>query len=149
MELVLLEKIANLGVLGDKVNVKPGYGRNYLLPAGKAVRATADNIAKFEAKRAELERAAKAELDKAQARATSMGDLLVTVAAKASDEGKLFGSVGTREIADAVVATGIALEKSEVLFSDGALREIGEYEVQVRLHTDVTVSIKVIIVADE
>ena len=149
MEVILLEKVQNLGELGDKVKVKPGYGRNYLVPSGKATPATAENVAAFEQRRAELEKAQAERLGSAEARAEQLRDKTVTIKAKAGTEGKLYGSVGTREIADAVSATGVALEKHEVLLPDGALRETGEHEVALHLHSDIDVSIKVVVEAEE
>jgi len=149
MEVILLEKVQNLGDLGDKVKVKPGYGRNYLVPSGKATPATAENIALFEQRRAELEKAQAERLGTAEARAVALRDTEVTIKAKAGTEGKLYGSVGTREIADAVSATGVTLEKHEVLLPDGALRETGEHEVALHLHSDIDVSIKVVVEAEE
>ena len=135
MEVILLEKIANLGNLGDKVAVKAGYARNFLLPFGKATPATADNVAAFEARRAELEKIAAEKKAEAEARAAKLADLTVTIAANAGEEGKLFGSIGTRDIADAVTAAGVAIEKSEVRLPDGALRTVGEFDIDVQLHT--------------
>ena len=149
MEVILLEKVQNLGDLGDKVKVKPGYGRNYLVPSGKATPATAENVALFEQRRAELEKAQAERLGTAEARAVALRDTEVTIKAKAGTEGKLYGSGGTREIADAVSATGVALEKHEVLLPDGALREIGEHEVALHLHSDLDLSIKVVVEAEE
>ncbi|MET0335167.1 MAG: 50S ribosomal protein L9 [Rhizobacter sp.] len=148
MKLILLQKVTNLGVLGDQVNVKPGYGRNYLVPQGKAVPATAANVAEFEAKRADYEAKAKSIHDDASGRATKFEGASVTVAANASTEGKLFGSVGAREIADAFTAAGLPLEKSEVILTDGAFRNIGEYDVLVKLHADVETTVKVTVVAE-
>ncbi len=148
MELILLQKVTNLGVLGDKVNVKPGYGRNYLVPQGKAVPATAANIAEFEAKRAEYEAKAKSVHDDAEARAAKLEGASVTIKANASTEGKLFGSVGPRDIADAFTAAGMPLEKSEVIMGEGALRNIGEYELVAKLHADVQAAIKVVVEAE-
>ncbi|MCJ8170225.1 50S ribosomal protein L9 [Atopomonas sediminilitoris] len=147
MEVILLQRIANLGNLGDKVNVKSGYGRNFLLPQGKAVVANAANLEAFEARRAELEKAAAAELASAQARADELAELVVTITANAGDEGKLFGSIGTRDIADALTAAGIAVEKAEIRLPEGALRNVGEYDIAVHLHTDVDAAIKVVVVA--
>ncbi len=147
MEVILLEKIANLGNLGDKVNVKSGFGRNFLLPQGKAVMANAANLEAFEARRAELEKAAADKLASAQARANELAELVVTITANAGDEGKLFGSIGTRDIADALTAAGIAVEKAEIRLPEGALRNTGEYDVAVHLHTDVDAAIKVVVVA--
>lgn len=147
MQLILLQKVKNLGVLGDKVNVKPGYGRNYLVPQGKAVAATADNLAQFEQRRAEFEAKANQVLTGAEARKAALEGASVTISANASPEGKLFGSVGPRDIAEAFSAAGKPLEKSEVIMGEGALRHIGEFEVQVHLHADVHTMVKVIITA--
>lgn len=148
MEVILLEKVANLGALGDKVKVKPGYGRNYLVPYGKAVPASEENIKAFEARRAELEKAAEERLAEAQARAEQLNELAVTIAAKAGDEGKLFGSVGVRDIADAITAAGPEVNKSEVRLPEGPLRTTGEFDVELHLHSDVSVQVKVSIVAE-
>lgn len=148
MELILLQKVTNLGVLGDKVNVKPGYGRNYLVPQGKAVPATAANLAEFEAKRAEYEAKAKAEHSEAESRSAKLEGASVTIRANASTEGKLFGSVGPRDIADAFTAAGLPLEKSEVVMGEGAIRNIGEYEVIAKLHADIETTIKVVVEAE-
>jgi large subunit ribosomal protein L9 len=148
MELILLQKVTNLGILGDKVNVKPGYGRNYLVPQGKAVPATAANVAEFEAKRADYEAKAKALHDGAEGRAAKLEGASVTISANAATEGKLFGSVGPRDIADAFTAAGLPLEKSEVIMGEGALRNIGEYDIVVKLHADVQTTVKVIVVAE-
>jgi large subunit ribosomal protein L9 len=145
MELILLEKVQNLGDLGDKVNVKPGYGRNYLVPTGKAVPATAANIAEFEARRKELEKAALAKLSTAEERLAALEGFEVTLTANASEEGKLFGSIGPREIAIAVTEKGIELSKSEVIMGEGPIRYTGENEVLVHLHADVETGIKVIV----
>ena len=148
MELILLQKVTNLGVLGDKVNVKPGYGRNYLVPQGKAVPATAANVAELEAKRAEYEAKAKAVHDEAEGRAAKLEGASVTITANAATEGKLFGSVGPRDIADAFTAAGLPLEKSEVIMGEGALRNVGEYEIVVKLHADVQTTVKVVVQAE-
>lgn len=148
MEVILLEKVANLGTLGDKVKVKSGYGRNFLLPYGKAVAATAENLQAFEARRAELEKAAAEKLSTAQSRAEALEGQSFTIASKAGDEGKLFGSIGVRDIADAVTAGGTDVEKSEVRLPEGPLRAVGEYEIELQLHSDVTVAIKLAVVAD-
>lgn len=148
MEVILLEKIKNLGALGAKVNVKPGYGRNFLIPQGKAVPATEKNVAEFEARRAELERKANEQLSDAQARAERVGALAVVIAAKAGDEGKLFGSVGTRDIAEAISKLGEAVDKSEVRLPLGALRSTGDYDIDLQLHPEVTVTVKVTVVAE-
>ena len=145
MKLILLQKVVNLGGLGDKVDVKPGYGRNYLVPYGKAVPATAANVAAFEAKRAEYEAKAASVLAAAQARLAGFEEASVTITANASTEGKLFGSVGARDIAEAFTAAGHKLEKSEVVMSDGPIRRTGEFEVTVHLHADVETKVKVIV----
>ncbi len=148
MEVILLEKVANLGNLGDKVNIKGGYARNFLLPQGKATVATAENVAAFEARRAELEKAAAGKKAAAEGRAAQLSGLVVTLGAHAGDEGKLFGSIGTRDIAEAVSAAGYPLEKAEVRLPNGALRNTGEFDVAVHLHTDVETTLKLIIVAE-
>lgn len=145
MELILLQKVTNLGNLGDKVNVKPGYGRNYLVPHGKAVPATAANIAEFEAKRAEYEAKAAAIHDEATKRIAALTDASVTIYANASTEGKLYGSIGPRDIAEALTKAGTPVEKSEVVMGEGAFRHIGEFEVMVHLHADVETPVKVIV----
>ena len=145
MELILLEKVQNLGDLGDKVNVKPGYGRNYLVPSGKAVPATAANIAEFEARRTELEKAALAKLSTAEERLGALVGLEIILTANAGEEGKLFGSIGPREIADAVTAKGIELSKASVIMGEGPIRYTGENEVLIHLHADVETEIKVIV----
>jgi len=149
MQVILLEKIRNLGELGDCVDVANGYGRNYLLPQGKAVPATKENLEKFEARRAELEAKAAEVLAAAQARAEKINELTVTIEAYAGDEGKLFGSVGTRDIAEAATKAGVELNKSEVRLPHGALRQTGEYEIECHLHSDVTATLKLNIVAEE
>jgi large subunit ribosomal protein L9 len=141
MQVILLEKIRNLGTVGDKVSVKPGYSRNYLIPRGKAVSATPANVAKFEARRVELEKMATEVLAAAQQRATKMSNLTVTMRAKAGDEGKLFGSIGIREIIKAIQAAGHDVQKSEVALPEGAIRKIGEYPITLQLHSDVSVTI--------
>lgn len=145
MDLILLQKVQNLGNLGDKVSVKPGYGRNYLVPYGKAVPATAANLADFEQRRAEFEAKANAVLAEAQARKAKLEGGSVTIKANASAEGKLFGSVSTRDIAEAFTAAGLPLEKSEVVMGEGPLRRIGEFDVQVVLHADVELTVKVVV----
>ena len=146
MNVILLEKIHKLGDLGDHVKVKPGFGRNYLVPYGKAVPATAENIKAFEQRRAELEKAAAERLKAAQSRAEALDGSTVTIQAKASEERKLFGSIGIRDIAEAVSANGTAIEKSEVLLPEGPIRVTGEYQIGLQLHTDVQVSINLNIV---
>lgn len=148
MEVILLESIGKLGKLGDKVSVKGGFGRNYLVPQGKAVPATGDNVARFEERRAELEKAAADKLATAQARAEQLNDLELSVVAKAGDEGKLFGSIGTRDIADAITGAGIEVEKSEVRLPAGVIRAIGEFDIAVQLHPEVTAHLKLIVVAE-
>jgi large subunit ribosomal protein L9 len=148
MELILLEKVQNVGDLGDKVNVKPGFGRNYLVPQGMAVPATAENIAQFEERRAELEKAAAAKLGTAEARQTALEGVSVEITANASEEGKLYGSIGPREIADAVTALGYTLNKSEVIQGEGPIRNTGEYEVLVQLHADIETTITVNVLAE-
>lgn len=148
MEVILLERVENLGNLGDKVNVKPGYGRNFLIPGGKAQAATADNVAAFEARRAELEKNAEEVLTTAEARKTALEAVKVTILANAGEEGKLFGSVGPADIASAVIAAGIDIEKKEVRMPEGPLREVGEFEVGIHLHTDINTSLTVIIEAE-
>ncbi len=148
MDVILLEKVGKLGGLGDKVTVKSGFGRNFLVPYGKAVPANAANIAEFEARRADLEKAAAEKLGVAQARAEELNDKAVTITSKAGDEGKLFGSIGVRDVADAVSAAGIELGKSEVRLPEGPIRDIGEYDVAIQLHSDVTAMIKLSVVAE-
>ncbi|HQV22956.1 MAG: 50S ribosomal protein L9 [Moraxellaceae bacterium] len=148
MEVILLEKVANLGALGSKVNVKAGYGRNFLIPQGKAVPATAANLEAFEARRAELERQEAEILAAAQARAEQLATLAVVIAAKSGDEGKLFGSVGTRDIADAITTAGIAVVKTEVRLPNGALRNTGEYKIALQLHSDVMAEVALTVVAE-
>ena len=149
MEVILLENISNLGGLGDKVDVKPGFGRNYLIPQGKAVPATAEAVAEFEARRAELEAAAAEAQATAEQRAEAINALgLITISANAGEEGKLFGSIGTRDIAEAVSAAGAEIDKAEVRLPEGALREIGEYEVDIQVHGDVTAIVAIAVVPE-
>ncbi|WP_328189538.1 50S ribosomal protein L9 [Marinobacter sp. OP 3.4] len=148
MEVILLEKVANLGSLGDKVKVKAGYGRNFLLPYGKAVAATEENLKAFEERRAELEKAAADKQAAAQSRAEALEGQSFTISSKAGDEGKLFGSIGVRDIADAITAAGTDVEKSEVRLPEGPIRVTGEYEIELQLHTDVTVTVQLAVVAD-
>jgi len=149
MEVILLEKIANLGALGDRVTVKAGYGRNYLIPQAKAVAATADNIEAFESRRVELEKEAAQILSAAEARATAVAALELTISANAGEEGKLFGSVGARDIAQAAAEAGVELDRSEIRLPDGPVREVGEYAIEVGLHPEVETSLKVIVVPEE
>lgn len=146
MQVILLEKIAKLGNLGDKVSVKPGYGRNYLIPQGKAVSATAEKLAEFEQRRAELERKEAEVLAAAQARAEAIANLALTIAQKAGDEGRLYGSIGTKDIADAATAAGVAIDKQEVRLPSGPIRHTGDFEITVHLHGDVdgTLALKVV-----
>ena len=148
MEVILLEKIANLGNLGEKVTIKAGYGRNYLVPQGKAVAATAEKIKEFEARRAELEKIAADKLSVAQARGDALSKLEIIITHKAGDEGKLFGSVGTQTIADAITAAGAKVDKNEVRLPEGVIRHIGEYEIDINVHTDVVVTVPVKVVAE-
>ena len=149
MEIILLQKVENVGSIGDRVRVKSGYARNFLIPQGKATLATAANIAKFEVRRAELEAKAAAELAVAQGRAKKLEGLVIKITMQAGAEGKLFGSVGTVDIADAVGKHGVEIERSEVRLAEGPLRTAGEHEVNLHLHTDVDVLLKVVIEAEE
>lgn len=147
MKIILLEKIKNLGGIGTAVSVKPGYARNFLIPKGKAVRATASNLARIETERAELEKKEHDTLAKAEARKEALAKLaMITLPAKASEEGKLFGSIGTRDIAIALTKAGVEVNRSEVSLPQGVLRLIGEYEIALQLHTDVATTIKVKVV---
>lgn len=148
MEIILLEKIAKLGNLGDKVSVKPGYGRDYLIPQGKAVSATAEKLAEFEQRRADLEKKAAEDLAAAQARAEAIGNTPVTIAQKAGDEGRLYGSIGTRDIAEAATKAGVKIEKHEVRLPSGAIRHTGDYEIAIHLHGDVNATLALKVVAE-
>ncbi|HDS0922213.1 TPA: 50S ribosomal protein L9 [Stenotrophomonas maltophilia] len=148
MKLILIQKVTNLGGLGDIVDVKPGYGRNFLVPKGKALPATAANVAELEEKRAEYQAKADSILADAEARKAALEGKSVTVAANASTEGKLFGSVGPRDIAEAFTKAGLPLEKSEVILGEGAFRNVGEYEVIIHLHADVETTVKVVVEAE-
>jgi len=149
MDVILLEKVGKLGKIGDKVSVKSGFGRNFLIPQGKALPANEKNLAEFEARRAELEAAAADKAAVANARAEKLAELgTVTINAKAGDEGKLFGSIGTRDIADAVTSAGVEVSKAEVKLPEGALRELGEYDIDLQVHTEIFQTIKVVIVAE-
>ncbi len=148
MDVILLEKVANLGNLGDKVIVKSGYGRNFLIPFGKAVPANKANVEAFEARRADLETAATAKLGTAEKRASEMSEIELTLTAKAGDEGKLFGSIGPRDLAEAITSAGVKVAKSEIRLTDGPLRAVGEYDIGVQLHTDVAATIRIIIEAE-
>jgi large subunit ribosomal protein L9 len=149
MDLILLEKVTNLGDLGDLVKVKSGFGRNYLVPHGKAVPATKNNLAEFEVRRAELEAAAHDRLGQAQSRQSGLAELVVEISANASDEGNLYGSIGPREVASAVSALGHEISKAEVTMGEGPLRTVGEFDVVVQLHADVETRLKVIITPEE
>jgi large subunit ribosomal protein L9 len=148
VNIILLERIVNLGDLGDEVAVKSGFARNFLIPKGKAVRASKENRAVFEARRAELERVAQERMGEAQGRAAKLNGVVVTISAKAGDEGKLYGSVGTQDIADALVAQGADVAKSEIRMPAGVIRVVGEYSIDVHLHTDVNVAVKVVVVPE-
>ncbi len=148
MQLILLQNVQNLGKLGDKVDVKPGYGRNFLVPHGKAVPATATNLADFEAKRADYEAKATATLEGAEARKAALDGVEVTITANAAAEGKLYGSVSPRDIAEALTKIGHKVEKSEVVLGEGPLRRTGEHEVVVHLHADIEAIVKVIVVGE-
>ncbi len=148
MEVILLEKIRNLGDLGDQVSVANGYGRNYLVPKGKAVPATKSNIEQFETRRAELQKQAAELLATAEARAEKLNELVVTITANAGDEGKLFGSIGTKDVADAVTAAGVEVAKAEVRMPHGVIRNTGEFSIELHLHTDVVATITVAVVGE-
>tara|TARA_Y100000296_G_scaffold17402_1_gene20583 strand:+ start:303 stop:749 length:447 start_codon:yes stop_codon:yes gene_type:complete len=148
MQIILLEKIANLGSLGDQVTVRPGYARNFLFPQGKAVPATKANVEQFEARRAELEAQAADKLSAAQSRAEKIEEIELSAAVKAGDEGKLFGSLGNRDIADLASAAGVELAKSEVLLPEGPVRQVGEYDITIRLHPEVEAVLKLHVVAE-
>jgi large subunit ribosomal protein L9 len=149
MEIILLEKVENLGNLGDKATVRPGYARNYLIPQGKAKYATPENIAEFESRRAELEMAAADALIAARARKEKLEELELSVTAKAGGEGKLFGSVGAADIAAAITAAGIEVHKREVRLLEGALRQTGEYEIGLHLHSEVNATIKLTVLSED
>ncbi|MGM0701166.1 50S ribosomal protein L9 [Halomonas faecis] len=148
MEVILLDKIGKLGSLGDQVNVKPGYGRNYLVPYGLAVPATKDNVAAFEAQRAELEAQAAERKAEAETRAAQLADIELSLVAKAGDEGKLFGSIGPRDLAEAISSAGIDVAKSEVRMPEGPIRATGEYDVDLHLHAEVDATVRVVVVAE-
>ena len=148
MNVILLEKVGKLGNLGDQVAVKSGFGRNFLIPYGKAVPATKGNVEAFEARRAELEKAAAEKKAIAETRAEKLAELSVTIAANSGDEGKLFGSIGTRDIADAISAAGVEVNKSEVRLPEGAIRECGEFEIAIQLHSDVTQAVKLAVIPE-
>lgn len=149
MEVILLEDIANLGELGEKVSVKSGYGRNFLIPQHKAVPATKQNIVEFEARRAELEKIANEKLAVAKARAEKVNALSITLTTKAGDEGKLFGSITVRDIADAAASRGVEIEKNEIQMPDGPIRQLGDFEIAIQLHADVVAELKVGVIAED
>jgi large subunit ribosomal protein L9 len=149
MDVILLTKVANLGNIGDRVKVKSGYGRNFLLPKGKATLATPENVKKFEARRAELEKLAREQLQDAQSRAAALKDFKLAITAKAGTEGKLFGSIGTADIAEACTKSGFKVARSEVRLPNGPLRMVGEHTIALHLHTDVDVELPVVITAEE
>jgi len=149
MEVILLETVENLGAIGDKVKVKSGYGRNYLLPKGKATLATPEKLAEFEARRAELERKATEELSLAQERASKLSGMAVSITARAGVEGKLFGSLGTIDIAEAFTEAGVEVQRSEVRLPDGPLRSAGEHAVELHLHSEVNATVTINVVAEE
>lgn len=149
MEVILLEKVRNLGSLGDRVKVKPGFGRNFLIPQSKAVFATPANIASFEARRAELEKKEQQGLAKAEQRAAAINDLTIEIKAMASDEGKLYGSVGINEIKDALTAKSVEISKREIVLPEGPFHSIGSYEVEIHVHSDVIATLKINIVSDK
>lgn len=143
MEVILLEKIRNLGDLGDSVNVKAGYGRNFLIPQGKAVFATPANIAVFEERRAELEKKAKQLLSQAEQRAAKISDTKLEITVQASEEGKLYGSIGPVEIEHALEEKGLEIQKREIVMPEGPIHYIGDYQVEIHLHTDVIANLEV------
>jgi large subunit ribosomal protein L9 len=149
MEVILLDKIAKLGGLGDKVTVKSGYARNFLLPKGKAVFASKANVEHFEARRADLEKKLAEQLTASEARAAKLTELAeITIASKAGDEGKLFGSIGTRDIADAITEAGVEVVKAEVRLPLGSIRETGEFDIVIHVHNDVDATVKVVVIAE-
>ena len=148
MQIILLEKIANLGALGDQVTVRPGYARNYLFPQGKAIPATKTNVEQFEARRAELESQAATKLAEAESRKEKIEDMELSIAVKAGDEGKLFGSLGNRDIAELATHAGLELAKSEVRLPEGPIRQVGEYEISIQLHAEVSATLSLHVVAE-
>ena len=148
MNIILLERVRNLGELGEEVTVSPGYGRNFLIPKGKAVPASDSHRARFEAQRAELEKVAQERLAAAQARAKTLEGMAVTIAARSSEEGRLYGSIGTREIADAITEKGVEVNKAEVRLPEGAIRNTGEFNVELGLHSELVVTVKVTVIAE-
>lgn len=148
MDVILLDKLGKLGDLGDKVTVKAGYGRNYLVPYGLAVPATKENVDAFEARRAELESQAALRKAEAENRAQQLSEIELSLVAKAGDEGKLFGSIGPRDLADAIASAGIDVAKSEVRMPEGPLRQTGEYDIALQLHSEVSASVRVVVTAE-
>ncbi len=149
MQVILLQRVVNLGKLGETVDVKAGYGRNYLIPQGKALPANEANLAKFEARRAELEAIEAKELAEAKARVEALADVNVIMRAKVGDEGKLFGSIGTRDIADALTKSGLPVDRVEVKLPEGSFRQVGEYKVTIQLHHDISADILVTILSED
>ena len=149
MDVILLTKVANLGTIGDRVKVKSGYGRNFLLPKGKATLATPENVKKFEARRAELEKIAREQLQDAESRAEAFKDFKLQITAKAGTEGKLFGSIGTADIAEACTKAGHKLARAEVRLPTGPLRTVGDHTITLHLHTDIDVQLPVVITAED
>jgi len=147
MQVILLEKVRNLGNLGDKVNVKAGYSRNYLIPQNKAVYATEKNVEHFNARRAELEKKAKSDLAKAEQRAAKLNDITIVIKAQASDEGKLYGSVGPNEVKDALLAQSVEVSKREIVMPEGPLHSVGQYVIEIHVHSDVIANLQLEIVA--
>ena len=148
MNIILLERVRNLGDLGAEVSVRPGYARNFLIPQGKAARATKENRERFEVQRAELEKGAQERLDSAKSRGEKLLGAAISLAARASEEGRLYGSIGTREIADALTERVAEVSKAEVRMPEGAIRQVGEFDIELGLHTDVVVTIKVTVIAE-
>ena len=148
MEVILLESVQKLGELGDKVAVKSGYGRNFLIPQKKAVPATAENLQQFEERRADLEAVAGDKLAIAKSRAEKVGELSITITTKAGEEGKLFGSITVRDVAEACEAAGVELEKREVRLPEGPIRELGEFDIDIHLHPEVNAVLKLAVVAE-
>ena len=149
MDIILLDRVVGLGELGDKVSVKSGYARNYLIPTGKATEATKANVEKFEARRAELEKQLAERLADSQRRADALNGKVLTIFSKAGDEGKLFGSVGTQQIAEAAEQQGLEVERQEILMPNGTIRELGEYEVDLQLYGDIAAQVLVRVVVSE
>jgi len=145
MQVILLEKIANLGNLGDQVRVKSGYGRNFLLPRGKATFATKENIAIFEEKRAEIERALELKLEEAKTKSAQLAELTVVITAQAGEEGKLFGAISNQEIASAITSAGVEIHKNDIKVTNNSIRHTGEYEIPIHLHSEVDVAVRLIV----